>query len=1763
MRILDRPPSTSADSAGHRWSRGPMVRLGLVALASGLGLVAPASAQGTFAYRKTITVLAGGLAGGPHLNFPLLVSLPNDASLLARVAAGGRDIMFRGEDDTTCGGPGTSPCLLSHEIEFWDGATGTLVAWVRVPSVNVNTVIYMYYGNAQIAAPTQAPAAVWDTGYVGVWHFGETGSGALNEYRDSGAFANHGRGGKGVPAAVPARVNGQVGFAQNFSNGDGTYNFVDAGSDGTLNISGNQIALQAWVRHNIVVNTAHGTPPATSAPYGLLTHKGWADGYSLWLMGDDAQCPGSDTKPCVVFNLPGRSYSLHTNMTAGPTAGAWHHIVGTYDGTTMTVYQDGVVVATLAKTGPIAPSSAEPDVYIGQGDLPENVAWSGQFEGDIDEVRVSRVTRSANWFLTEYRNQSAPASFYSLGAESTLGGPWALTPITVNYRSIGAAANYTTGTVSATSGSVVVNGAGTLWRTANRGRGDRMTIDAVNYTVLSVDSETQIRLTSPFTGVTGAGKAYTIARKFGDPQAWENCISFAAACPGVTSASLVADNRSEVGIVYYDGTTPTGSPVLTIDGSTTDATHTITVTADPGNRHPGRSGTPYSWAGFGNGGAAATIQVHDDYVTVEWLDIRQFVGGGATSHGILINNLSAANHVVVRYDVIHVQGDGILIADADAVVDIYDNVIYESNYGIHLPADLTPAARVNIFNNTIYSNNAATGPSGIKSTVRQTTQRVDLRNNIVHSNANGDLGVAPFFDRVYFFNGLFSDISAQTTDSAANATLNFTTVGTDCLYLGSANPFRGVAFNLATGGSGGADLQWSYWNGAWANLETTPFNEGTFQLQYNGYVYWSDDPAGWLTTSVSGSPALYYVRACLASGPYATKPVERQVVRADVSVAANSNLTSDQTAVPHGPNGGFATGQSSVPLASVAFVSTTVGSEDLHLQGTSVAVNAATALDRYFSADIDATNRLAPWDVGADEFGATALTADLAVTKTDGQTSAVPGDPVSYTIAVTNNGPDTVTSLFLNDVVPGAILSPTFTPSTGAYNSGTGEWTGLNMAATQSVVLTLAGTIDPFARGNLVNPVTVSPPAFFTDTNPLNDSATDTDTLTPSADLGLTKLDDVDPAGLGGVLTYTLAVTNGGPSGATGVTVTDVLPVNVTFESATPTQGSCAYDGPTRTVACALGSIASSSNASVSLKVRPQAVGSIENTGSVAGTEPDPTPGNNTASQTTTVQVSSIGVRFFTVTSTNQTNVLEWVNPPGVEYSSTEIVFRTDRYPAGSGDGTILYNAGVAGGQEKLPHATGLGSNGVTHYYGAFVHRTAAPLVSPGRFCTGRPFDTTGPVKWAFSTGATAVSPPTVGGAGVVAPSNDRVLYAMERGQGATSGEWPATWWPIELGDVVQSRSPVVPIAVGTANPVVFLGSQDGKVSVVDATQGGKVVFPWGPTSVAPMVQGAPAGIFTAFGGGFDYLLVGTRDAAGPNALVALNPFTGAEITRFDNGGAGPGAIGIINGMATVDYATQRVYFTSRVNAVGSATTLWCLQLVAPPTVFAGCGWLTPRTLGDIDSSPVVRGGRIYVGSTAGGGTVYSIDAATGNPALDRTFPHGNGQVKGFVFPDRTSDDIYFATENYVWGVSDPPGGPMTQRFAPYSLGPGITPSPVLVLSGTQRLYVGSTDGWLYQIDLDPFFGGVSGFVRLGNGLATVGAPSFDLGHDLVHVGSEAGIFYAVETPFTCPPPLTCATCVPAAQCTTTNPGQPCYSSHPALCGGGLEICTGVVGECQ
>ena len=158
------------------------------------------------------------------------------------------------------------------------------------------------------------------------------------------------------------------------------------------------------------------------------------------------------------------------------------------------------------------------------------------------------------------------------------------------------------------------------------------------------------------------------------------------------------------------------------------------------------------------------------------------------------------------------------------------------------------------------------------------------------------------------------------------------------------------------------------------------------------------------------------------------------------------------------------------------------------------------------------------------------------------------------------------------------------------------------------------------------------------------------------------------------------------------------------------------------------------------------------------------------------------------------------------------------------------------------------------------------------------------------------------------------------------------------------------------------------------------------------IVQAAPAAILSAYGGLYDYALVGSRNSAANNAFYALNKATGGVAATFDNGGGAAG-IGIISGMASVDNASRRVFFASRARAGGSNHTLWCLQIGSGSLTKV---WSVP--VGDIDGSVVVRGGVVYVGNNAG--QIHAVSAADGTPMWGSPLAVGSA-VKGFLFPNR------------------------------------------------------------------------------------------------------------------------------------------------------------------
>ena len=276
--------------------------------------------------------------------------------------------------------------------------------------------------------------------------------------------------------------------------------------------------------------------------------------------------------------------------------------------------------------------------------------------------------------------------------------------------------------------------------------------------------------------------------------------------------------------------------------------------------------------------------------------------------------------------------------------------------------------------------------------------------------------------------------------------------------------------------------------------------------------------------------------------------------------------------------------------------------------------------------------------------------ADASIDKDDGQTTAVPGTTITYTITVGNAGPGEIVGGTVTDTFPAILTGISWTCTASAGSSCTASGTGdiadtVTILPNGTLTYTVTATIVPDATGNLVNQATVTLPNGMTDPDPADNTDDDTDTLTPQTDLTIVKTDSPDPVLEGSNLTWTLDVTNNGPSDATGVTVTDPLPAGVAFQSATASQGTCSETGGV--VTCDLGDMAAGTTAQVQIvaMVDWNEPGPIQNSASVSGDQDDPDGTNDTDDEPTDVLYS-------------QLDVLKTVSPPpdGEAYRPGDVI---------------------------------------------------------------------------------------------------------------------------------------------------------------------------------------------------------------------------------------------------------------------------------------------------------------------------------------------------------------------------------------------------------------------------------------------------------------------------------------------------------------------------
>jgi hypothetical protein len=333
-------------------------------------------------YRKLITIDHTKIHS-TLTHFPILISLATDTDLAADAQNDGGDICFIAYADNTT--------KLNHEIEWFNGATGKLSAWVNIPSISsiTNTKIWMYYGNSLVGNQENV-AGVWDANYGGVWHMQEINAVDSTDNGNTGSQT-------GTPIIASGMVNNSVDFTPTDSINVGAGDSINTANDDTL-------TWECWINGD-----------SNAANQIFLEQSRWINSWNVVLGTYDGDVPGNAIKWITRDDDGSARDTLSSGVSI--TTGSWMHIAGTYNNgasDNKSIYINGALKASTSiginnlRAGPTTAT------HIGYG------GDYGPYDGKIDEVRMSSNVRNASWINATYQTIAHPSTFFSMGTEQSL-----------------------------------------------------------------------------------------------------------------------------------------------------------------------------------------------------------------------------------------------------------------------------------------------------------------------------------------------------------------------------------------------------------------------------------------------------------------------------------------------------------------------------------------------------------------------------------------------------------------------------------------------------------------------------------------------------------------------------------------------------------------------------------------------------------------------------------------------------------------------------------------------------------------------------------------------------------------------------------------------------------------------------------------------------------------------------------------------------------------------------------------------------------------------------------------------------------------------------------------------------------------------------------------------------------------------------------------------------------------------------------------------
>ncbi len=342
----------------------------------------PGSSSIGYRFRRSITVDHTKVPNTDRTNFPVFIS--GTYSYLATTSNGGNVTNSNGYDIIfTSDAAGSN--VLPFERESYNASTGAVIYWVQAPTLShtTDTIIYMFYGNSAVTTDQSNKNGTWDSNFKAVWHL-PNGTSLSGADSSSNAVNGTNSGLTATAGLMDGAASGDGGSGHQINTANNPYT--------SSTFSSNGLTLSAWVK-----------PVSNSGTSHIVSLEG------AYVIDVNAGKAG--------FEINGSGTDLVSSASV-PT-GSWTHIVGASDSSgNLKLYVNGVLSSSSSQ------SFYNLDSLMRAYSLGGHPTLSGyNFNGGLDEARVSNTARSADWIATEYNNQNSPSTFYSVASQVDMGGP--------------------------------------------------------------------------------------------------------------------------------------------------------------------------------------------------------------------------------------------------------------------------------------------------------------------------------------------------------------------------------------------------------------------------------------------------------------------------------------------------------------------------------------------------------------------------------------------------------------------------------------------------------------------------------------------------------------------------------------------------------------------------------------------------------------------------------------------------------------------------------------------------------------------------------------------------------------------------------------------------------------------------------------------------------------------------------------------------------------------------------------------------------------------------------------------------------------------------------------------------------------------------------------------------------------------------------------------------------------------------------------------